>query len=57
MSAPVVEAANREDPAEFIRAAREQMAHHTLRRDAIRTVIEGRTTVHEAMRTTSQYEE
>ena len=57
MTAPVVEAANQEDPADFIRAAREQMAHHTLRRDAIRAVIEGRTTVHEAMRTTSQYEE
>jgi len=57
MTAPVVEAANQEDPAEFIRAAREQMARHTLRRDAIRAVIEGRTTVHEAIRTTSQYEE
>ncbi len=57
MTAPVVEAANREDPADFIRAAREQMAHHTLRRDAIRAVTEGRTTVQEAMRTTSQYEE
>jgi MSHA biogenesis protein MshE len=57
MTAPVVEAANQEDPAEFIRAAREQMAHHTLRRDAIRAVIEGRTTVQEAIRTTSQYEE
>ena len=57
MTAPVVEAANREDPAEFIRAAREQMAHHNLRRDAIRAVTEGRTTVYEAMRTTSQYEE
>ena len=57
MTAPVVEAANREDPAEFIRAAREQMARHTLRRDAVRAVIEGRTTVGEAMRTTSQFEE
>ena len=57
MTAPVVEAANQEDPAAFIRAAREQMAHHTLRRDAIRAVTEGRTTVQEAMRTTSQYEE
>jgi type II secretory ATPase GspE/PulE/Tfp pilus assembly ATPase PilB-like protein len=53
----VVEAANREDPAEFIRAAREQMARHNLRRDAVRAVTEGRTTAHEAMRTTSQYEE
>jgi MSHA biogenesis protein MshE len=41
----------------FIRAAREQMAGHTLRRDAMRLVIEGRTTVQEAMRTTSQYED
>jgi MSHA biogenesis protein MshE len=57
MTAPVVEAANREDPAEFIRAAREQMARHNLRQDAIRAVTEGRTTVREAMRTTSQYEE
>ncbi|MEZ5614920.1 MAG: GspE/PulE family protein [Rhodocyclaceae bacterium] len=57
MTAPVVAAANQEDPAEFIRAAREQMARHTLRRDAIRAVIEGRTTVQEAIRTTSQYED
>jgi MSHA biogenesis protein MshE len=57
MTAPVVEAANREDPAEFVRAARAQMGDHTLRRDAIRAIIEGRTTVAEAMRTTSQYEE
>ncbi len=57
MTGPVVEAANQDDPSAFIRAAREQMARHTLRHDAIRTVIEGRTTVSEAMRTTSQYEE
>ncbi len=57
MTESVVEAANREDPAEFIRAAREQMARHNLRRDAIRTVLEGRTTVAEAMRTTTLSEE
>jgi MSHA biogenesis protein MshE len=49
MTGPVIEAANHEDPAVFVQAAREQMAGQTLRGDAIRLVTEGRTTVQEAM--------
>ncbi|MBL8471212.1 MAG: type II/IV secretion system protein [Rhodocyclaceae bacterium] len=54
MTRNVVEAANDEDPAAFVRAAREQMAGHSLRRDALRLVLEGRSSVEEAMRVASQ---
>ena len=57
MSNALVEAANQGDPNEFIRIGREQMAGNTLRRDAVRLVLEGRTTVDEAMRISSQLEE
>jgi len=57
MTAPVVEAANHADPAHFVAAARAQMAGATLRRDAVRLAAHGRTTVEEAMRVTSQFEE
>jgi len=55
MTGPVVEAANRDDPAEFVRAAREQMGRNTLRRHAAQLVVEGRTTVDEAMRVSNQF--
>ena len=55
MTKPVVEAANRDDPAEFVRAAREQMGRNTLRRHAAQLVVEGRTTVDEAMRVSNQF--
>ncbi len=55
MTKPVVEAANREDPAEFVRAAREQMGRNTLRRHAAQLVVEGKTTVDEAMRVSNQF--
>ncbi len=57
MSNALVQAANQGDPNEFIRIGREQMAGNTLRRDAVRLVLEGRTTVDEAMRISSQFEE
>jgi MSHA biogenesis protein MshE len=57
MTAGVVEAANHEDPAVFMQAARKQMAGETLRRDAVRLATQGRTTVDEAMRVASQLEE
>ncbi|MGE0355579.1 MAG: GspE/PulE family protein [Burkholderiales bacterium] len=57
MTRPVVEAANRDDPAEFLRAAREQMGGQTLRHDAARLVYAGRTTVHEAMRVDNELED
>jgi MSHA biogenesis protein MshE len=55
MTQPVVEAANRDDPAEFVRAAREQMGRNTLRRHAAQLVIEGKTTADEAMRVSHQF--
>jgi MSHA biogenesis protein MshE len=57
MSDQVVEAINHEDPGEFMRAGRQQMAGETLRRDAVRLVLAGRTTVAEAMRISNQFEE
>ena len=57
MSDTVVEAINHEDPGEFMRVARQQMAGETLRRDAVRLVLSGRTTVSEAMRVSNQFEE
>lgn len=57
MSDRVVEAINHEDPGEFMRAARQQMAGETLRRDAVRLVLAGQTTVAEAMRISNQFEE
>jgi MSHA biogenesis protein MshE len=57
MSNVLVEALNRGDPNEFVRLGREQMAGETLRRDAVRLVLEGRTTVDEAMRISTQLDE
>ncbi len=57
MSDPVVEAINRADPGEFMQVGRQQMAGETLRRDAVRLVVAGRTTVSEAMRISNQFEE
>ena len=57
MTNALVEAANHGDPNEFIRIGREQMGGNTLRRDAVRLVVNGRTTVDEAMRISSQLEE
>ena len=54
MTAPLVEATNAGDPNEFMRAGREQMAGNTLRRDVVRLVVNGKTTVEEAMRVASQ---
>jgi len=57
MTNVLVEAANRGDPNEFMQVGREQMAGNTLRRDAVRLVAEGRTTVAEAMRVSTQLDE
>ena len=57
MSQALVEAANHGDPQEFMHIGRQQMAGNTLRRDAVRLVVEGRTTVHEAMRISNQFED
>jgi MSHA biogenesis protein MshE len=57
MSDKVVEAANQDDPIVFVRAAREEMAGNTLRRDAVRLVVAGKTTVDEAMRISNEFED
>ncbi len=57
MSDAVVEAVNHDDPGEFMRVARQQMAGETLRRDAIRLVLAGKTTIGEAMRISNQFED
>jgi MSHA biogenesis protein MshE len=57
LSNTLVEAVNRGDPNEFMAAGREQMAGNTLRRDAVRLVVNGRTTIDEAMRISTQLDE
>jgi len=57
MSNEVVQAASQDDPNVFVQAAKKQMAGNTLRRDAVRLVLAGRTTVDEAMRISNQYED
>jgi len=57
MTQSVVDAANDIDPAVFLKAASQQMAGQTLRRHAVQLVIQGRTTVSEAMRISSQLED
>ena len=57
MTGPVAEAANDEDPAAFVRAARAQIAGATLRHDALRLVLQGRTSVQEAMRISTQLDD
>ena len=54
MTNEVVEATNEGDPNVFMEVARRQMAGNTLRRDAVRLVLAGRTTVEEAMRISTQ---
>jgi MSHA biogenesis protein MshE len=54
MTSDVVEATNQGDPNAFMEAGRAQMAGNTLRRDAVRLVLSGRTTVDEAMRISTQ---
>ena len=57
MTAHLVEAANAQDPAEFSRLAQAQMAGRTLRSHAVGHVVNGRTTVAEAMRIAAQFED
>ena len=57
MTPPLVEAANEGDPTAFMAAGREQMGGNTLRRDVVRLVINGHTTISEAMRVASQVED
>ncbi len=57
MTNALVEAANHGDPNEFMAIGRQQMGGHTLRRDAVRLVVNGRTTIEEAMRIATQLDE
>ena len=57
MTNEIVEAINSDDTGTFVQAARKQMAGETLRRDAVRLVVKGRTTIEEAMRISNQFED
>ena len=57
MTKPVVEAANQPDPAIFMQAARKQMDGHMLKDHAVELVVQGKTTVEEAMRVGSQMDD
>jgi MSHA biogenesis protein MshE len=57
MTKPIVEAANQEDPAVFIEVATREIGGHTLRAHAAQLVVEGKTTVDEAMRISNQFED
>ena len=57
MTGAVVDAVNEVDPAHFLKAANAQMAGETLRRHAVQLVVQGRTTVAEAMRISNQQDE
>jgi MSHA biogenesis protein MshE len=57
MTRPVIEAANREDPAAFLQVATREMGGNTLRGHAAQLAVGRKTTVEEAMRVTSQLED
>ena len=57
MTNDLAQAASQADPAPFIRLAQAQIGGNTLRSHAIALVLDGRTTVSEAMRVTNQFEE
>jgi MSHA biogenesis protein MshE len=57
MTREVIDAANHPDPSVFLKAAHAEMKGETLRRHVVSLVVEGRTTVSEAMRISSQVED
>ena len=50
-------AANQDDPAKFIEVATREMGGNTLRAHAVQLVVDGKTTVEEAMRISNQFED
>jgi MSHA biogenesis protein MshE len=56
MNNQLTEAANHYDPANFIKAAKDQVGSETMRRHAVDMVLAGKTTVSEAMRISNQFE-
>jgi MSHA biogenesis protein MshE len=57
MTKPVVEAANQEDPGLFVDVATQEMGNNTLRAHAAALVVEGKTTLDEAMRISNQFDD
>ncbi|MFZ2854079.1 MAG: GspE/PulE family protein [Rhodocyclaceae bacterium] len=57
MSNALVESINRDDTGDFVQVARKQMAGQTLRRDAVRLAVKGRTTIEEAMSISNQFDD
>jgi MSHA biogenesis protein MshE len=57
MTDELVAATNNDDPGAFVEAGKRQMAGETLRRDAVRLALAGRTTIKEAMRISTQGED
>jgi MSHA biogenesis protein MshE len=57
MNLALIDALNNPEPGVFAKAARAHMNGHTLRRDAARLVVEGRTTVDEAIRVSAEVDE
>lgn len=57
MTRAVVDAANHQDPAHFMKVAQSEMGGHTLRRHAVALVVNGKTTIAEAMRVTNQMDD
>lgn len=57
MTNELVDAANHHDTQVFIQSARQKMAGRTLRSQAVQLVLEGRTTIAEAMRISNQLED
>jgi MSHA biogenesis protein MshE len=56
MTDVVAEAANHENPAQFMKIAQAQMAGRTLHRHAVSLIVAGKTTISEAMRVSNQFE-
>jgi MSHA biogenesis protein MshE len=57
MTNAVADAANHEDPGQFMKVAQAEMGGHTLRRHAVALVVAGKTTVAEAMRVNNQFDD
>jgi MSHA biogenesis protein MshE len=57
MNKAVVEAANHNDPVHFVETATREMGGRTLRAHAAQLVLQGKTTVDEAMRISNQFED
>jgi len=57
MTRAVVDAASHHDPVHFLKIAQSEMGGHTLRRHAVALVVNGKTTVAEAMRVTNQVDD